>query len=64
MSALNFAEIVKTFGRNSPNAGQLRLTQITSKIDNQSEFEMETGPNKILYFKTDNIKTERQRFVD
>lgn len=62
MSALNFAEIVKTFGRNSPNAGQLRLTQITSKIDNQSEFEMETGPNKILYFKTDNIKNAYENF--
>lgn len=62
MSALNFAEIVKTFGRNSPNAGQLRLTQITSKIDNQSEFEMETGPNKILYFKNNNIKNAYENF--
>jgi len=62
MSALNFAEIVKTFGRNSPNAGELRLTQVTSKIDNQSEFEMETGPKKILYFKTDNIKNAYETF--
>ena len=62
MSALNFAEIVKTFGRNSPNAGQLRLTQITIKIDNQSEFEMETGPNKILYFKNNNIKNAYENF--
>jgi len=62
MSALNFAQIVKTFGRGSPNAGELRLTQITRKIDTQSEFEMEKGPNKLLYFKTNNIKKAYESF--
>lgn len=62
MSALGFAEIVKTFGRSSPNAGELRLTQITSKINAQSEFEMENGPNKLLYFKTDAIKNAYENF--
>ena len=56
MAALAFAEIVKTFGRNSPNAGQVRLSQITRKISEQSEFEMESGPNKLLYFKDDAVK--------
>ena len=62
MSALNFAEIVKTFGRGSPNAGELRLTRIISKIDTQSEFEMEQGPNKLLYFKSDNVKKAYENF--
>lgn len=62
MSALAFAEIVKTFGRNSPNAGQIRLSQITRKISEQSEFEMEVGPDKLLYFRTDQIREAYENF--
>ena len=62
MSALNFSEIAKTFGRGSINAGELRLTRITSKIDTGSEFEMEQGPNKLLYFKSDNIRKAYENF--
>jgi len=62
MSALAFAEIVKTFGRNSPNAGQIRLSQITRKISEQSEFEMEIGPDKLLYFRTDQIREAYENF--
>jgi|TARA_R100000479_G_scaffold166220_1_gene105873 hypothetical protein len=62
MAALAFAEIVKTFGRNSPNAGQVRLSQITRKISEQSEFEMESGPNKLLYFKDDEVKKAYENF--
>ena len=36
MSALNFSEIAKTFGRGSVNAGELRLTRIISKIDTKT----------------------------
>jgi len=62
MSALAFAEIVKTFGRNSPNAGEIRLSQITRKISEQSEFEMEVGPDKLLYFRTDQIREAYENF--
>ena len=62
MAALAFAEIVKTFGRNSPNAGQIRLSQITRKISEQSEFEMEVGPDKLLYFRTDQIREAYENF--
>jgi len=62
MSALAFDEIVKTFGRNSPNAGEIRLSQITRKISEQSEFEMEVGPDKLLYFRTDQIREAYENF--
>lgn len=57
MAALGFSEIVKTFGRSSPHAGELRLTEITRKIESQSPFSMERGPDKILYFKNDEVKS-------
>ena len=62
MAALAFAEIVKTFGRNSPNAWQIRLSPITRKISEQSEFEMEVGPDKLLYFRTDQIREAYENF--
>jgi len=62
MSALNFSEITKTFGKGTLNAEELRLTRIISKIDTQSEFEMEQGPNKLLYFKSDNIRKAYENF--
>ena len=57
MSKLRFSEIVKPFRRNFPRAGELRLTAITRKIESQSPFVMESGPNKILYFKNDTVKS-------
>lgn len=62
MAALGFSEIVKTFGRNSPHAGELRLTEITRKIESQSPFVMERGQDKILYFKNDAVKTAYETF--
>jgi hypothetical protein len=56
MASLGFAEIIKTFGRSSPYSGELRLTEITRKIESQSPFVMERGGDKLLYFKTDVIK--------
>lgn len=58
MASLNFNEIVKTFGRSSQYPGELRLTEITRKIESKSPspFVMESGGNKVLTFKTDVIK--------
>ena len=56
MASLNFNEIVKTFGRSSPNPGRVRLTEITKKIESESPFVMEKGGDKLLKFKTDDIK--------
>jgi hypothetical protein len=62
MSSLGFSEIVKTFGRNSPHAGELRLTEIIRKIESQSPFAMESGRDKILYFKNDTVKSAYETF--
>lgn len=62
MANLSFTEIVKTFGRNSRNSGQIRLSEITRKISEQSEFEMEIGPDKLLYFRTDEIRQAYENF--
>ena len=56
MASLNFNEIIKTFGRSSPNPGRVRLTEITKKIESESPFVMEKGGDKLLKFKTDDIK--------
>jgi hypothetical protein len=56
MASLNFAEITKTFGRSSPYSGELRLTEITRKIESKSPFVMKSGGDKVLDFKTGAIK--------
>ena len=56
MASLNFAEIIKTFGRSSPYSGELRLTEITRKIESKSPFVMKSGGDKVLTFKTGDIK--------
>jgi hypothetical protein len=56
MASLNFNEITKTFGRSSPYSGELRLTEITRKIESKSPFVMKSGGDKVLTFKTGAIK--------
>jgi hypothetical protein len=59
MASLNFAEITKPF-RQSPY--NLRLTKITEKIESKTPFVMESGKDKVLTFKTDDIKKAYESF--
>ena len=59
MASLNFAEITKPF-RQSPY--NLRLTKITEKIESKTPFVMESGEDKVLTFKTPDIKKAYESF--
>ena len=50
MTTLSFPEITKSFV-SGPHMGQLRLTAITRKIDEGTEFELEDGSRTSLFFK-------------
>jgi len=58
MASLNFNEITKTFGRSSPYSGELRLTEITRKIESKSPFVMKSGGDKVLTFKKEKDGTD------